>query len=82
MAQVYQLVCYLQSMRGRRLWAHEDTSCSNPNLTSLAALRTLVQSTVGALHWVEGLQVCLSKYNKPVSLWLVDVWGLHRAALH
>ena len=42
--QVTSLIKYLQSMRGRRLWPHQDASLLEPNPPSSTALTALANA--------------------------------------
>ncbi|KAI8469209.1 MAG: cell morphogenesis central region-domain-containing protein [Monoraphidium minutum] len=55
-AQVTQLIQYLQSLRGRRLWPNEDPTLPRPSPDSAAALGSLVGRLLGALGFEPGLR--------------------------
>lgn len=51
-----QLIQYIQSLRGRRLWPNEDPSLSEPAPPSAAALAALTARLLGALHFAPALR--------------------------
>lgn len=73
---VASLIKYLQSMRGRRLWAFEDATLEEPLLASAAALGQLVATIVDAIFFEPELR---EKWAAEALRWMLECHTRHLA---
>lgn len=74
--QVTGLIKYLQSMRGRRLWANEDVTLQHTQLASSVALAALVNAVTDAIFFESDLR---EKWAAEALKWMLECNSRHLA---
>eukprot|EP00891_Asterochloris_glomerata_P001080 jgi/Astpho2/1080/fgenesh1_pg.00017_%23_19_t len=74
--QVTSLIKYLQSMRGRRLWPHQDASLLEPNPPSNIALTALANAVVDSAFFESDLR---ERWAAEAMKWMLECNSRHFA---
>ncbi|KAL3146697.1 hypothetical protein ABBQ32_000921 [Trebouxia sp. C0010 RCD-2024] len=74
--QVTSLIKYLQSMRGRRLWAHEDVTLRHTQLASSVALAALVNAVTDSIFFESDLR---ERWAAEALKWMLECNSRHLA---
>ena len=74
--QVTSLIKYLQSMRGRRLWAKEDVSLRRTHLASSVALAALVNAVTDSIFFESDLR---ERWAAEALKWMLECNSRHMA---
>lgn len=74
--QVTSLIKYLQSMRGRRLWANEDVTLQHTELASSAALAALVNAVTDSIFFESDLR---ERWAAEALKWMLECNSRHLA---
>lgn len=74
--QVTSLIKYLQSMRGRRLWANEDVTLQHTQLASSAALAALVNAVTDSIFFESDLR---ERWAAEALKWMLECNSRHLA---
>ena len=72
--QVTSLIKYLQSMRGRRLWANEDITLRHTYLASSTALAALVNAVTEAIYFESDLR---ERWAAEALKWMLECNSRH-----
>lgn len=75
-AQVTSLIKYLQSMRGRRLWAEEDITLRQTHLASSIALAALVNAVTDSIFFESDLR---ERWAGEALKWMLECNSRHLA---
>lgn len=74
--QVTSLIKYLQSMRGRRLWANEDVTLQHTQLASSVALAALVNAVTDSIFFESDLR---ERWAAEALKWMLECNSRHLA---